>query len=358
MTKFKNYYHILELGEFADGEAIKAAYRKLARQYHPDVNPSDAAGEKFKLLNEAYDVLGDPDKKVLYDQSLKIVQKKVTKPAEAKTTAGASGKKASPPPSSSDLRDKTAASINELFESFLKKGLGGVPPQDNKTKHSHKKEQDGVFKNNRKDNKATRGQDVTVEASITPMEAQQGVVKTVNVQHNEVCKRCNGTGKINGSQCGTCHGEKIMIRLKKIDVRIPAGVKQGSKVRVAGEGGRGQNNGENGDLFLQIQIAMDPSLRIEGLDVYGEAVISVLEAVLGGEINVPTLAGSYKVTIPPLSSTGKVLRLKEQGVQNGQLKGDHFVTLKIMAPESLTAKEKELYEELARLQKNAARKKS
>jgi molecular chaperone DnaJ len=126
-------------------------------------------------------------------------------------------------------------------------------------------------------------------------------------------------------------------------------VKNGSRVRVAKEGGRGAGGAESGDLFLQIEISYDPSLRIEGLDVYGEVALSITDAVLGGELDVPTLGGPVKMTIPPGTQTGKVFRLKDRGVQSGMAKGDHFVTVVVVTPENLTARERELYQELARL---------
>jgi DnaJ-class molecular chaperone len=148
-----------------------------------------------------------------------------------------------------------------------------------------------------------------------------------------------------------CHGEKTVSRLKKIDVRIPPGVKNGSKVRVAKEGGRGIGSGDPGDLFLNIQIESGPDLRVEGLNVYGEQGISILEAVLGGDIEVDTLHGKMTVTVPPLTSSGKTFRLRLQGVKSGVTQGDHFVTVMIQAPTKLSTEEKKLYQELLKLSK-------
>ena len=360
MAKLKNYYKILEIPAFADGDTIKAAYRKLARQFHPDVNPSHE--EKFKLINEAYETLGSSNKKMLYDESLRVllgrdtssVQKtyKTEKPASPKTE----------PPKS----DSTP--INDLFENFIKKGFQSAsdtdkgkkstsssPPPRAKSTAQRKPEQEPIFRTAKESagsGTPKRGQDVTVDTIITPKEAEEGVVKTVHVQHNDVCKRCSGSGKVSGSVCSSCNGSKMLVRTKKIDVRVPSGVKQGSKVRVAGEGGRGQGNGENGDLFLSIKIEVDPSLRVEGMDVHSEMTITLPEAALGKEVQVPTLHGPVKLTIPPLTSSGKTLRLKEQGVHNGALKGDHFVTVRIVSPRHLSAEEKALYEQLARLQQD------
>lgn len=366
MAAFKNYYQILGVPPFSDPETVRAAFRKLARQHHPDLNAGNRlAEEQFKEINEAYEVLGNPEKRALYDASLKVVQpaaggkttppphkgppkaqksqeknekqEKATRSQKASSQAG-DGKK--------DGDGKGGGTpINELFETFLKKGFTPPPSGD---------KEEGVFRKQASGGKTgaekpKRGEDVVVKTAISPMEAEEGVVKTVNVQHNEICRRCSGTGKVSGTVCPACHGEKVLVRLKKIDVRIPAGVKNGSRVRVAREGGRGHGGAENGDLFLQIEIAYDPSLRIEGLDVHGDMPLSVTDAVLGGEIEVPTIAGPVKMTVPPGTPSGKVFRLKERGVVNGAMRGDHYVTVYIMPPENLTAREKELYQELARL---------
>ncbi len=358
MAKFKDYYRMLNIEPFADVETVKSAYRKLARQFHPDLNPGNKqAEERFKEINEAYEVLHHVDKKKTYDDTLKIMRYRSA--PEPPRTAAESAKSANrkPPPkrpkakepaprpdpeTKGDKADKsTSTPINELFETFLRKGFAG---------ERESRGEDLSGETFRKE-KPRRGENVTVETVITPLEAEQGVVKTVNVEHKEICRRCSGTGRVNSLVCTACNGDKILTRLKKIDVRIPGGVKDGSKVRVSGEGGRGQGGLENGDLFLQIRISVDESLRIEGLDVYCSLGVSVVDAVLGAEVDVPTLGGVIKMTIPPHTSSGRVLRLKELGAKNGQTRGDQFVTINIVVPEKLSQKERALYEELARIQR-------
>lgn len=355
--KLKNYYKILEIDAFADEAAIRSAFRKLVRRYHPDVDRNNnTLEEKFKLINEAYDTLGNPEKKAFYDESLKIAlglnadkKKQTANSGQNQTGTKSSGDtrtKANPKPAGKTQGKTEPPPLNEFFETFLKKGFnfGGDGPDDSSSFTGNSQRQGGPK------GSPKRGQDVTVEAAITPAEADEGVVKTVNVQHNEVCRRCAGTGKVSGSVCTACNGDNMLKRHKKIDVRIPRGVKNGSKVRVGGEGGRGLDGGEPGDLFLLIKIAIDPGLKIEGLDVYSEVPISITDAVLGTTLDVATINGKVKMTVPPLTSSGKVFRLKEQGVQNGSNRGDQFVTVKIMAPENLSKRELELYNELARLQ--------
>ncbi|MBX2861301.1 MAG: DnaJ domain-containing protein [Vampirovibrio sp.] len=368
MATLKNYYKVLELETFADADTIKAAYRRLARKYHPDLNKDNvAAEEKFKRINEAYDYLSDSSRKAIYDQSLKQMSQKKVKKEKATSQKSQSQKSPPPqkkaqtkspehPPKPQAEEPASSTPIHELFESFLKKGFGTEESAQHKrqgTKKPKDTKSSGVFKPK---SAVKRGEDISVETNITPLEAEQGVIKTVNVQHNEFCRHCSGTGKVSGSSCSTCHGEKIVTRLKKIDVRIPVGVKQGSKVRVSGEGGRGKNGGEDGDLFLNISIAVDPSLRIDGANVYCEVTISITEAVLGAELDVPTLNGPVKMTVPPNTSSGKVFRLKGMGVQHGGVKGDEFVTVNITSPDSLSDREKELFEELAKIQEEKKRK--
>jgi molecular chaperone DnaJ len=384
MAIFKNYYQVLGVEQFAEADAVRTAYRQLARKFHPDVNNGELQSEeKFKELNEAYEILSNPEKRAMHDTMLKAMQglggaKKQAGPpppspkakpqaapshaaknkpgAETKgapsqpndPASGAAGSE-EPKPGPVPPKGEGKASTGGLFETFLKKGFSENGPKPGA-------EDEGIFRKRKAAEGKTvgsepsrRGEDVVVKTAISPQEATEGVVKTVNVQHNELCRRCAGTGKVNGVVCQACNGEKILVRLKKIDVRIPAGVKNASRVRVAKEGGRGSGGSENGDLFLQIEIVYDASLRIEGMDVHGEAALSVVDAVLGGEIDVPTLNGSVKMTIPPGTQTGKVFRLKERGVHSGLSKGDHFVTVVTVTPEQLSSREKELYQELARL---------
>jgi molecular chaperone DnaJ len=406
MGAFKNYYRVLDVQDFADPEVIKAAYRQLARKFHPDLNGGNAeAEERFKEINEAYDILGNPDKRLPYDNTLRLVLNKPNAsppkgvPPQYKDAAKHKGhpSKSQTKKQASDPKDgpSSTSSINDLFESFkrnfkpssdAKTGHSGSDARQEKTpppkpsgsqqSQSHQSQSQSQSQSQHaagqkaaqnpppkvkptpqeprssQGDKPKRGEDVTVEALITPTEAESGVVKTVNVQHSELCKKCAGTGRLNGLHCATCQGEKVLVRLKKLDVRIPGGVKQGSKVRIAREGGRGVNGGEPGDLFLQIKISLDSALKIEGLNVYCDILLSVTDAVLGVELDVPTLSGKVKMAIPPLTSSGKVFRLKEQGVKNGNSRGDQFVTVQIQAPTKLSPREKELYSELNRLAKN------
>ncbi|MBY0450612.1 MAG: DnaJ domain-containing protein [Cyanobacteria bacterium] len=392
MAGLKNYYLVLQLEPFVGLDEVKAAYRKLARQYHPDVNPGNPEAEdRFKQINEAYEILGSADKKAMYDQSLqRLMDPNRAKQKHPDSPPGKPTQSATPPPSPSSTPGASAAStsasaksaykqsagtsepkpetqsIHEFVDSFLKKPKTGPAKKAQEKSASSerasdwKKEARAANHEPKQETGAAgnifhgqqvnrRGEDVTVETQVLPQEAEHGVVKTVNVQHNEICKRCSGTGKLNGAVCQQCVGEKILIKLKKIDVRIPGGVKNGSKVRVAGEGGRGYGGGESGDLFLVIKISVDSSLRVEGQHVYSELMLQVHTLVLGAEINVPTINGPVSMTIPPSTPVGKTFRLKEMGVQTTAGKGDHFVTVQVQLPQTFSGKEQELYRELRKL---------
>jgi DnaJ-class molecular chaperone len=426
MSGFKNFYPILGLPDFSDANAVKAAYRRLAREHHPDLNRDNPqAEETLKNLNAAYETLSDPIKRALHDRQLQLQSstssfdpkkpgsrsateaakktppkgqspehgsqkdsppqpehrvdvssasgipkppekgKKAAEPAgnsfsellddwlgKGKNSAAQQGKRSTA--GSTEPKGEPSASSSEpapdssVFESDAIRGMGGARPWESSS---------GTTQQAAKE-KPRRGEDVHVKTLISTTEAVQGVVKTVHVQHLETCRRCSGTGRVNGTACSACYGEKSHTRMRKMDVRIPAGVKTGSRVRVAKEGGRGVAGGDAGDLFLQIEISADPSLRIEGLDVHGELSIPLTDAVLGASIEVTTVSGAVSMSIPPGTQSGRIFRLKELGVKHGLSTGDHFVTITVQIPENLSARERDLYQELARLRGGMGNKKS
>ncbi|MBK8190780.1 MAG: J domain-containing protein [Vampirovibrionales bacterium] len=357
MPPFKNHYATLDLPAFSGEEAVKSAYRRLARKFHPDLNNGDkSAEERFKAINEAYETLSSPDKRIKYDAALELTLKR--RAPETPPPPKAAEKKQPPPPpppqaakkpppsssssassssgSSKEKADTHTVGINELFENFLKKAA--APPPQAKAPRS-----------SRPAAEPRRGEDISVETPIFPHEAESGVIKPVHAQHVETCRRCSGTGKLNGVSCPACGGEKSVSRTQKLEVRIPPGVKTGSKVRVAGEGGKGRDGGENGDLYLIIKVTADPGLRVEGADVYYTLSLSIPQAVLGAEIDVPTLDGLVKLSIPPRTPHGKTLRMKGRGAPNSGGRGDQLVTIAIAMPEKLSPKALALYQALADL---------
>jgi DnaJ-class molecular chaperone len=421
MASFKNFYLLLDIPLFSEADAVKAAYRKLARQYHPDLHPNDKANEDtFKAINEAYSTLSDPERKIRYDHVLKAVLERKEeksaereKPSSQQTSTNATGREAyknqraesspyskspnskkatSPDPKEDpsarqssgntskpeETESSTASSSGPASGSSTVGGFGhffdslfkpkaGPSPSETASDPASKKEasKDGAShtatsssSEKSKKHRPVKGNDVFVDLELSPEEALSGSVKMVMVQHQELCRRCTGTGRLNGAICATCQGEKRMLKPRKLEVKIPSGVKPGSKIRVAKEGAYGEHGGQAGDLFITIRLISSAAFRMEGLNVQSELSLSIPQAVLGCDIEVLTLHGPLKTTIPPLSSSGQILRLKGQGQRqdppkgNGNTnkealqKGDHFVKLRIVSPTKLSEREKQLYEAL------------
>jgi curved DNA-binding protein len=312
MVKYRDYYETLGVKRNADEKEIKAAYRKLARQFHPDANPGDkTAEEKFKEISEAYEVLKDPEKRRKYD------------------TLGANWKNGvdfEPQPGfggfAFDFGNVGAGSpFSDFFETLFGQHFGapsnqGGPPN---------------FRGGRQ----TKGQDTEAEIELTIEEVAKGTTRNIHVSGPTSTKP------------------------KTLQVKIPAGVRTGSKVRVPGEGGVSISGGGAGDLFLKVKIKPHPNFTIEGENLISELAITPAQAVLGGEASVMTLDGPVRINIPALSQTGKMLRMRERGLPRLKetTRGDQLVRLKITIPTALTPEEKALYEQLLQLeqkQKTAA----
>jgi DnaJ-class molecular chaperone len=199
-----------------------------------------------------------------------------------------------------------------------------------------------------------KGQDIDYPMDVTLEEAAQGTTRTLQMQVPETCKVCGGTGQVSGATCHNCQGLGSTIDLKRLEVKIPAGVQQGSRVRIAGKGQPGVNGGPNGDLFLLMSVT--PSARFErkGDDLYEEIPVPLTDAVLGGEVEVPTLKGQVMLKIPAQTQNGRTFRLSGQGMPhlNGPGKGDLYAKVRVVLPTSLSPREKELFEELRGLNGN------
>jgi curved DNA-binding protein len=323
-VKFKDYYEVLGVSKTATEDEIKKAYRKLARKLHPDVNPGDkTAEEKFKELNEAYEVLSDPEKRKRYDQ------------LGPNWKAGADF---TPPPGWENVRvdfggfddgfgrGRGAGDFSDFFESLF----GGRRGARAGAGYS------------------MRGQDVEAEISLTLEEAHRGTTRKITLQVVETCPDCQGSGSKDGKTCPTCRGAGVVRRPKSLDVTIPPGVREGTVIRLAGQGEPGSNGAAAGDLFLRVRIEPHPLFSIVGEDdVQVELPVAPWEAALGAKVSVPTLEGSVEMTIPAGSQAGQRLRLRGQGLNKRGGRGDQYVKLKIVNPPKLTAREKELFEKLA-----------
>lgn len=342
------YYDLLEVPFSADEAAIKSAYRKLARQFHPDVHPGNPDNDsKFKQINQAYAVLSDPQKRRQYDLTLGIGVKASAQQAKAAyrdnkepsstKSATSPGPK---PPKQSQVKPNQTDTFKDMFDSLFKKD----------TKPKPKPEVTPQQKTKQQNKPPVRGKDVETTLVLSREEAEKGLIKPLTLSIGHPCSRCSATGKVNGLVCKVCHGEKQENQSKKLDVRIPAGVKHGSKIRISKEGHKGQDGGESGDLFVLIQFQENQPYVLDGLNVLSDLHLSIPDAVLGKQVDVKTLHGSVTMVIPPQTSSGKVFRLKGQGVKQNGKQGDHLVTIHLDAPKTLSAKEKELYDALRKLQ--------
>ena len=357
----KDYYEVLGVDKNASADEIKKAYRKLAIKYHPDKNPGNKeAEEKFKEAAEAYSVLSDADKKAKYDQF------------------GHAGVDGAGPDFSGGFGNLNDI-LNDLFGGAFGGGFGGGFGGF------------GGFGGGRRQERVYKGRDIRVRAKLTLEEIARGVEKEISIEKNvpcpdcggrgaknsadiKVCPACNGTGqvqrvvntflgqsisystcqqcggegKIISNPCPKCSGSGLVRQRETIRVKIPAGVESGMQLTVQGEGHAAKNNGINGDLLVVIEELEHPLYKREGTNLFYTAVISMMDAVLGCDINIPCLDGSYKIKVEPGTQSGKIVRLKGKGIPalNGYENGDMYVKIAVWIPKKLNKDEKAVFESM------------
>lgn len=332
--EYKDYYKVLGVARGASTDEIKKAFRKLARKYHPDVNPGDKKSEeKFKEINEAYEVLSDTDKRHKYDTLGPNWQEQFGPPPGAGTRRGYTYRS-----SPLDFDAGAGSNFSDFFEALFGRSASGTGPT---TRSSNVQE----------DFRRRTGDNIEQPVEITFKEAYGGGTRAFNIQTTEVCSTCRGTGEVAGKPCSTCGGQGMVPRSKRIEVKIPAGVDNGSKIRVAGEGQIGYGGGPRGDLFLVISVKPDPLYERKGDDIYSDIDVELVKAVLGGGVPVPLPDGrKIMLTIPQETQNGKLIRLAGKGMPRlrGEGSGNLFARVKVVLPERLTSEERELFEKLAR----------
>jgi curved DNA-binding protein len=343
-VKTKDYYEVLGVKRGASGDELKTAYRKLARKFHPDLNPGDkAAEEQFKQLQEAYDVLSDAENRKLYDQygdNWRAVKAGAGVPPQGwegapRTARGTAGGTA---PGGFDFSD------------FEFSGFGGAEGFDFGDLFGRA----GRTSRGRRSN---RGQDVEAELELSLEEAHRGGRRTLQMQVAEVCPTCNGAGVKDDKACPTCGGAGQVAKPKTIEVNIPAGVRDGSTIRLAGQGGAGMNGSQPGDLYLHLRLRPHPVFTVRGDDLEVELPIAPWEAVLGAKVEAPTIDGKVELTVPPGAQSGQRLRLRGQGLNKRKGgRGDEFVRLKIVVPKESSAEERKLFAELKQVSRFDPRK--
>jgi len=344
----RDYYEILNINRNASAEEIKTAFRGLARKNHPDVNKSPEAEKMFKEINEAYGVLSDPEKRAAYDRF---------------GHAGLNGMGGMP--------DFTTVDFSDIFEDFFGFGMG----------------------TRRRRNAPRRGADLSTSLQITFEEAVFGVDKEIEITRDETCSTCrgsgaepgtspmrcstcggrgevrqtrqtflgsmvqvitcptcNGSGEVITSPCHTCHGRGLERKTVKKTVSIPAGVDNGTQIRLAGEGQPGTTGGPNGNLYIEIQVKPHQFFRRKGDDLLLDLNINIAQATLGADIEVPTIDGTTKLSIPAGTQPGKIFRLKGKGVPNvrGTSRGDELIIVNVEVPQRLNQDQRALFEQLAK----------
>jgi molecular chaperone DnaJ len=328
----KDYYKILGVTRTAADKDIKAAYRRLARQYHPDVNPGNkSAEERFKEINEAYEVISDPEKRKKYDQYGDQWQY-ADQLNEAAQRQGKSG--------SWNFRQQTGGSgpsfqydqgdLGSIFEDILgdRGGFG------------------------RRTTRPRKGGDVEHEVEISLEEAYNGTIRNISLQTEVPCSACRGTGRIQNLACSVCRGAGTVPQIKRLEVKIPAGVDTGSRVRIAGKGEPGPAGSPPGDLYLVITVLPHTLFERKGDDLYVDIPVPLTTAMLGGEVQVPTLKGNkLALRIPPETQNERIFRLAGQGMPHPSdpARGDLMAIIKVNLPSGLSAEEKALFNKLKEL---------
>jgi molecular chaperone DnaJ len=321
----KDYYAILGISRGASEKEIKQAYRKLARQYHPDVNPGDKSAEaKFKEINEAYEVLADPKKRQKYDQYGEQWQF-----AEQFSRARR--------PQTQFWEFSQAGGPGLRFEEDLGSLFGDL------------------FGMGRRQARPRRGRDIEHPITVTLEEAYYGTKRTIALQTAQPCSSCQGSGLMQNMPCPVCHGSGLAPSVKRLEVKIPAGVKDRSRVRVAGKGEPGYGGGSGGDLYLVVSVKKHPRFQRKGDDLYVEVGVPLTVVVLGGEVTVPTIKGKLALKIPAETQNGRSFRLTGQGMPHlgNATYGDLLAKVNVVLSTKLSEEEKKLFEQLSRLRRSS-----
>ena len=351
----RDYYEVLGVSKSASDDEIKKAYRKLAKKYHPDVNPGDQAAEaKFKEVNEAYSILSDKEKRARYDQFGH---------AGVDPNYGAGG------PGGGFGFDMGDIDLGDIFGSFFGGGFGGFGGSSSARRNGPQK-----------------GESLRANLTITFEEAAFGCEKELNLNRSEECEachgsgcepgttaetcpdcrgtgvvrvqqrtggfafsstaactRCRGTGKIIHSPCKACGGSGSVKKSKRVTVSIPAGIDDGQAVSLRGQGNAGKNGGPAGDLIVGVRVKPSSQFRRDGTTVLYEQPVTFYQAVMGAELEIPTIDGKVKYNLPAGTQPGTTFRLRGKGIPElrGRGRGDQYVTVRVQVPSSLTGEQKE-----------------
>ena len=368
----KDYYSVLGVAPGASEKELSRAYKKLAKQHHPDANAGNPeAEERFKEVNAAYDVLGDAEKRKEYDEVRRMVASGVGPGGFGAGGGSYGGGFGGPGGYQFDVDFDSGGGLGDLLGNlFGNRGRGG----GRRSAHAPQ-----------------RGQDLETELHLSFDDAVRGVTSTVRFRADAVCHTCHGSGAAPGTSpetcpqchgtgsiavdqgpfsfsqvcptcggrgqvipepCPTCHGRGVEARDREVKVRVPAGVSDGQRIRVKGRGGAGANGGPPGDLYVVVNVTPHPLFGRSGKDLTIRLPLTFAEATLGADVKVPTLDGQVTMRIPPGTPAGKVMRVRGQGVpadtsKNGKTGGDLLVTLDVVVPTQLDERQREAVEALA-----------
>lgn len=333
-TGTKDYYDLLGVGKNASQEEIKKSFRKLARKYHPDLNPGSKESEaRFKEVSEAYDTLGDAKKRSDYDSMGRNpfgFQSGFDRGSGNNFTGGFKG--------FTDKRTGTNFEFGGFGDIFSE--LFGL--------------------NERAAGMGTtfsRGTDIATNLTLTLEEAFTGITKSLNLKREAPCKNCAGSGKKNRTPCRVCNGVGLTHANENIKVRIPQGVSSGSKVRLKGKGAVGSGGGLPGDIVIEIEVLPHNMFVRKGDDLYVDIPVTFVESTLGAKIEIPSLNGSSIMTLPEGTQSGRVFKLKGKGMPSPQSDsmGDLYAEIKVVVPTELTERERELVRRMETLYKQNPR---
>jgi DnaJ-class molecular chaperone len=332
--QFQDYYSVLGVSRDADEKAIKKAFREKARKLHPDVNSAPDAEERFKAVNEAYDVLSDPEKRGKYDRFGADWERYQSTPGNgadaADFTRWFTGQQGDP-----NVRFEYRSTGGEGFSDFFETLFGS-----------------GGQQARRRARRPRRGEDHEVTVEIPLREAFAGTTRTFEMQMPEPCPSCGGVGLLHGDICDTCDATGRISRKTRLEVSVPAGIRDGQRVRVSGKGSPGEDGGSPGDVYLRVRIKPNPGFTLEGNDLKTDVEVPLYTAILGGETVVKTLTGRVALTIPPQTQNGRVFRLRGQGWPNAigsTERGDLLARVNVTLPASLSERELRLFEQLREL---------
>jgi molecular chaperone DnaJ len=357
--EFQDYYKTLGVDRKASDAEIKSAYRKLARKFHPDVNPNNKEAEaKFKQINEAYQVISDPEKRKKYDElgadwEHGVSQEEMMRRYARQQSAAGAGM------GGGAGADFGADDFSDFFSQFFGgSGRGGFARGGARTRGGASR----GFSGFEFDTEPARAPDLRAEVGITLADAVKGAKRRLDLVAEDECVTCGGSGVITREEkqgkgrvirsteaCPTCGGSGVVAARRTLEVTIPPGVTDGTQLRLKGQGGRAPRPAQNGDLFLTIRIEPNLVFALAGRDLRVSLPVWDYEAALGAEITAPTVDGRVSLKIPANSQTGRVMRLRGRGLpaRGREPAGDLLYELKLLAPTDLNAKERALMQQLA-----------